>query len=183
MTEIFYKGRRRTKPLKKHSSKQTIFVKNQRIENPLNEGQYSFGTFPEIHWSNKILFEAGEIYLLFGQHHGPNSGYGLAHIWAEHEGNLRNKGYYHQLEIANYVASILVNGAKIYTEFGSKPAAQVIKSSLGMVVLAMWEQGNEQFYSVITAFPGEARGTQVGKLDMIEKRLLVEPLQFSSGKQ
>ncbi|EOF6004814.1 recombinase family protein [Salmonella enterica] len=73
-----------------------------------------------------------------GRHTGPNRGFGVNHIWAEHEKELARLGYNTISDVARFVRDISQPGAPIYCEFnhpGGKHRTTVLKSALGMVIL------------------------------------------------
>lgn len=125
------------------------------------------GYFPELNEKYRLDFPAGKIVLKQGEHRGPNRGFGVVHILAEHKSDLTKYNLNHSAEgVARYVKSILHPGAKIYSEFASvrgfhRPT--VIWSLVGTIVLERQEIDGEIFYSVVTAFGGKnAKGTQIG---------------------
>ena len=58
---------------------------NSHIAHPA--GLPCFGSLPEF-VSRGDVIPAGDIFLRVGNHRGPNSGFGVRHIWAEHENEL-----------------------------------------------------------------------------------------------
>jgi len=139
--------------------------KNKYVVNPVTQTP-SFGTFPLIE-SRGIVFLEGEIYLKHGVHRGPNRGFGMEHIWAEHQNYLIANGYTEKIDVARYVADIIKPKASIHSEFaemGNK-RVQVVKSAVGMVILEERLDGsNIPIYSVVTAYLGKAQGPKIGAL-------------------
>jgi hypothetical protein len=125
------------------------------------------GYFPELNKKHRLDFPAGRIVLKQGEHRGPNRGFGVAHILAEHKSDLTKYTLDHSTDgVISYVKLILRSGAKIYSEFASvrgfhRPT--VIRSLVGTVILERQEIDGEIFYSVVTAFGSKsAKGTQIG---------------------
>lgn len=137
--------------------------KNRYVVNPVSLTP-SFGTFPTIN-SRGIVFLEGEIYLKHGEHTAANRGFGREHIWAEHQRYLIENGYPSKEEVARYVADIIQPNASIHSEFEQlrNKRVQVVKSAVGLVVLEERLDGaNVNFYSVITAYRGKAKGPKIG---------------------
>lgn len=127
------------------------------------------GFFPELNDKYREEFPIGKIVLKHGEHRGPNRGFGIVHILAEHKSDLTNHSLKHSSDgVIDYVSLILRSGAKIYSEFASvrgfhRPT--VIWSSVGTVVLERQIINGQNIYSVITAFGRKsAKGTQIGTL-------------------
>ncbi|MFZ6778034.1 hypothetical protein ACO0LD_14480 [Undibacterium sp. Ji83W] len=129
-----------------------------------------WGQFPEIITAQKT-FPAGPLRLRYGEHVGPQKGYGLAHIW-EARNFFHNKFNTPTLAtdaIADFLFKILEPGAEIYYEGNlatSTDKATVFKSSAGTVVVEERKDGvGNTFYSIVTAIPNNnARGTKIGTL-------------------
>jgi hypothetical protein len=141
------------------------FSENDSINNPLT-GTPSFGVFPYI--KHKLYeFPKGEIYLRYGRHIGANRGFGLIHIWKEHFKEITNT---HDaiIDIGKFVSSIISENAKIYCEdFSSRkrPRTTIFKSKKGLVILEERRDGkNNCYYAVVTAYSGNAKGSQIGAL-------------------
>lgn len=136
--------------------------RNTPINNP-HTGTPSFGVIPEIVFKG-TKFEHGHIYLRYGEHFGANRGFGVDHIWAEHfkkiltvEEALR--------DIPIYVSGILQKGGAIHSEFDMRNRCMVFKSKQGLVILEPKLDGeNKNYYSVITAYNGQAKGPKIGAL-------------------
>lgn len=139
--------------------------KNTFVLNPESDS-FVYGSVPEINFRDDS-FVGGDIFLRHGEHRGPNRGFGVVHIWAEHEKDLRKIGFNSQNEVSRFVSEIIRPRLPIYCEFNDARGNHrlaVLKSSKGIVYLEMKQNAdNEQFYSVVTAFPkGKARGTIIG---------------------
>lgn len=124
---------------------------NQNVTHPA--GLACYGMIPEI-VSKGEWIPAGEIFLRVGRHTGPNRGFGVRHIWAEHEKELTKMGYHTINDVARYISDIIRPGAKIYCEFNSAAGRHrptVLKSPLGLVVQAP-ETASGHIYTVVTAY-------------------------------
>jgi hypothetical protein len=88
---------------------------NRPVINPLT-GTPRFGSFPALKARGKE-FASGPIYLREGQHRGPNSGFGLRHIWQEHFADEIDPKRAESKVVA-FVAGILRHGSEIYYEGG-----------------------------------------------------------------
>ncbi|EPY0179491.1 hypothetical protein ACW3ST_004943 [Salmonella enterica subsp. salamae serovar 42:b:e,n,x,z15] len=108
---------------------------NSPIAHP--DGLACYGRVPEIETKNDFI-PAGDIFLRKGKYTGLNSGFGVNHIWAEHEKELAQLGYNTISDVARFVRDIIQPGAPIYCEFnhpGRKHRTTVLKSALTMVIL------------------------------------------------
>jgi hypothetical protein len=136
------------------------------ITHPDGGGRHSFGLVPAI---RSCALPAGEIYLKFGEHRGPQSGFGLIHIWQSHYKDLMNRGFLEQMQVVDYVAAIAVPGAPIYCEYAHmrKPRLAVLKSLHGILIIEYRPLPSSNLsYSVITAYPRkQAHGVLVGKIE------------------
>lgn len=146
------------------------YKKNDTINNP-RTGTPVFGMFPNIVYQNTEL-EAGPIYLRYGQHLGPHRGFGLCHIWHEHKKEIQQatKSPLLTVEeavevIPEYIAGLLIRGAPIHSEFDQKARCMVVRIRKGIVLLEPHKDGQaETFYSIITAYGGQAQGPRIGAL-------------------
>jgi hypothetical protein len=131
-------------------------------------GLLSFGIVPQITTRDGEVIETGEIRLRFGEHWGPNHGYGIHHILQEHpKVALANPSAI--LSVAQFVASVIQPKADIHCEFASMRGRHrpvVIKRPHGQVVLEpMHDREIGVYYSVITAIPTtKAKGPKIGAL-------------------
>lgn len=143
-----------------------LYHKNKTILNP-NTGTTVFGVVPEV-LNSRYHFPEGDIFLRYGEHRGPNRGWGLRHLWVEHEKQLGLMGYESEEDSARYVADILQPGAKIYCEFASlrNEKMAVLQSTLGTVIIEhRYDENNKTFYSVVTAFGSKRpHGQLIGNL-------------------
>lgn len=140
--------------------------KNNYIINP-NSNTPVFGDFRELrtrHKKTDIIFPAGPVYLKRGEHLGPERGFGLIHIVAEHSDDVKRQGFDPLLEegVAGFVADIFVRGIKIHSEFaGGK--VMLVKREGSVAVIQLRQDGEgRSIYSVVTAFNGKAKGPVIG---------------------
>lgn len=141
--------------------------KNTFVLNPKTQ-TYVYDLVPEITFKHD-RFEAGEIKLRYGEHTGPNRGFGVAQIWAEHSKELEALGYQSIDKVANYISDIIVAGTPIFCEFNDPRGNHriaVLKTSKGVAYLEKKYDGhNNVFYSVVTAFrKNKAHGTRIGSV-------------------
>lgn len=146
------------------------YKKNDTINNP-RTGTPIFGMFPEI-VHQKVKFEAGPIYLRYGEHRGAHRGFGLVHVWREHGKEIRRETQSPLLTveeaieiIPGYVAGLLIKGAPIHSEFDQKMRCMVVKIRKGVVLLEPFLDGDAgTYYSIVTAYGGQAKGPKIGAL-------------------
>ena len=127
--------------------------KNKYIINPYT-GTPVFGVIPLIK-NKSYCFPEGEIFLKYGEHRGANRGWGLKHIWKEHEKDMLIMGYKSESDVSRYIGDILKSGSKIYCEFSNlrNERVAVLQSSIGSAIIEHRVDGkNNTFYSVITAY-------------------------------
>ncbi|EKF9707696.1 TPA: hypothetical protein PMC41_003348 [Vibrio cholerae] len=127
-----------------------------------------FGSIPEISFRGSFFIGA-DIFLRYGEHRGVNRGFGAVHIWAEHSKDLIELGYPTRDDVARFVSDLIRPRCPIYCEFNNPRGNHrlaVLKTAIGVVYLEQtYNQENEPFYSVVTAFPkGKAHGTQIGSV-------------------
>ncbi len=141
---------------------------NSPIAHP--NGFECYGRIPEI-IKGKDQIPAGDIFLRIGRHSGPNRGFGVRHIWAEHQIELQNKGYNTVDDVSKFIMDIILPGTPIHCEFdnaGGRHRVTVLKTSLGIVVLEPKEDLSADsgwIYSVVTAYTRKnAHGTLVGNV-------------------
>jgi hypothetical protein len=133
------------------------------ILNP-NTGNTVFGILPPLRLGGLVVEEAG-VLLFEGRHVGPNRGWGLAHIWAEHQPELRRLGYEQKSDAPLFVSAVLRERTPVYFEGGSYRSTRVlvVRSSTGTAVLEYRQRTEGAIWSVVTAFAGtKTHGTQVG---------------------
>lgn len=131
-------------------------------------GQLSYGNVPLITLRGGEVIEAGEVRLRFGEHWGPNHGYGIHHILQEHP-KVALADPNAILSVAQFVASIIQPKSDIHCEFASMRGRHrpvVIRRSHGQVVLEpMRDNAIGVYYSVVTAIPStKAKGPRIGAL-------------------
>lgn len=141
---------------------------NSAIAHP--DGLACYGRVPEINSKGDVI-PAGDIFLRAGKHIGPNRGFGVRHIWAEHENELLGLGYNTVDDVARFVRDIIRPGAPIYCEFnhpGGKHRTTVLKSSLGIVILEPREAQDTDdgwIYVVVTAYTKRnPHGVEIGRV-------------------
>jgi hypothetical protein len=136
---------------------------NSLIQHP--KGGFNFGSIPDL---PKHHIPGGGIYLKRGVHRSKNRGFGVAHIWAEHQKDLMRLGYSQESDVVRYVADIIQNSTPIYYEGASMkaPRVAVLRSRLGILIAEHRPlQDPALAYSVITAYPkGQAHGVLVGNI-------------------
>ncbi|PWC17204.1 hypothetical protein DDT52_16450 [Brenneria roseae subsp. roseae] len=142
---------------------------NSSVSHP--DGHACYGRVPEIK-SKGDYIPAGNIFLRVGRHTGPNKGFGVRHIWAEHESELVKLGYMTVDDVALFVRDIVRPGVPIYCEFSSisgRHRPTVLKSSIGIVILEPKEAPETDsgwIYVVVTAYTRRtAHGVLVGKIE------------------
>lgn len=135
------------------------------------DGLKCYGKIPEIDAQGDVI-PAGDIFLRAGRHTGPNRGFGVRHIWAEHERELTRLGYDTVNEVPRFVRDIIRPGTPIYCEFshpGGKHRPTILKSSLGIVVLEPKEATDNRsgwIYVVVTAYTSrKAHGVLIGRVE------------------
>ena len=141
--------------------------KNRYVDNP-NTKTPIFGEIEQI-VIGKTTILAGNIYLRQGEHRGVNRGFGVVHIAAEHKKDLGKLGYDidNEEDIATYIAKIISPGATIHTEFDSLGGIklEIQKRGVGMAAIQEKQDGQGNIiYSVVTAYPGNAKGPKIGTL-------------------
>ncbi|UXY16654.1 hypothetical protein N8I74_06440 [Chitiniphilus purpureus] len=132
------------------------FITNPKTQTPI------FGVFPAI---QKHDFPQGNIYLRHGEHKSRHKGFGLIHIWAER--------FPHLTEIADaeskvlpWVGSILGGPADIHCEFDDPRGEHrptILRGRYGLLIVEFRKDGeNGPFYSIVTAYVGQAKGPKIG---------------------
>ena len=155
--------------VKKDSNYGVEGTPNSPVTHP--DGLEYYGHVPEI-TSKGDYIPAGYIYLRVGRHTGPNKGFGVRHIWAEHEKELARLGYTSVEDVARFVRDIIQPGAPIYCEFnhpGGKHRTTVLKSTMGIVILEPREAPDTDsgwIYVVVTAFTKRnPHGVLIGRIE------------------
>lgn len=128
-------------------------------------GSESFGTVPDM---PKFSLPGGEIYLRVGEHFGPNSGYGVMHVWEAHRADLAKHDCLSVDSVAGLIARMIVPGAQIYCEFKELTGGHrvaVLKNALGSLILQPRNERRGFGYYVVTWYPQRrAHGTLVGNI-------------------
>ena len=140
--------------------------KGQSINNPAT-GLPSFGTFPAIALPERP-FDGGQIYLRYGEHRGPNRGWGLEHIWKARFPKELTSADAEPL-VTDMLTKILAAGAEIHYAFelgnaGNRVA--VIKRPHGTVIVEERHDGRGvAFYSIVTAIEStKTNGSKIGAI-------------------
>ncbi|WP_146187177.1 hypothetical protein [Novimethylophilus kurashikiensis] len=135
------------------------------ILNP-STGTHEFGRFPEIN-SRHVKFPAGPIVLRHGQHRGPNSGFGLVHIWKEHF-PVHDSVDQASSHVIGFIQNILRPGSKIHyeSELGRRANRPLVwRNREGTAILELREDTDGPVYSIVTAFRSRGPvGFQIGSL-------------------
>lgn len=141
---------------------------NDNVAHP--DGLGSYGRIPHINSKGDII-PAGDIYLRKGRHTGPNKGFGVRHIWAEHSKEMERFGYYSVDDVAKFVRDIIRPGVPIYCSFDrpdGKHRPTVLRTAIGLAILEPREdEGSESgyIYVVVTAYTKKtAFGDMVGRV-------------------
>lgn len=141
---------------------------NSNVPHP--DGLDSYGYIPSLN-SKGASIPAGRIFLRNGRHTGPNRGFGIRHIWAEHSKELQQSGYQTINDVAKYIRDIIQPGASIYCEFshpGGRHRPTVLKTALGIVILEPREDSGSDsgyIYVVVTAYKArKAHGVMLGSI-------------------
>jgi hypothetical protein len=126
-----------------------------RVLHPTN-GTDIFGEMPGIDKSG-ILLPPGLIHLVEGEHYGPNSGFGVVHIVAEHDRQIarKNKALAQMSShdrVRHYVAQILIRKAQIFVEHEKPKRPVVIHTAKGGVILELRRNDGISWYSVVSAY-------------------------------
>lgn len=130
---------------------------------------YEFGNFPLLSKSYREIFPSGKIILKKGEHRGNHLGFGARHILAEHNLELKRKGFENNEQgIIEYINQILRRGAKILSEFENTRGNHrplIVYSTQGTVVLQRQNFNGSTVYSIVTAFPRtNPIGIQIGSM-------------------
>lgn len=131
-----------------------------RVLNP-KTGTDIFGLFPEID-QRGIYLPPGNIHLCHGDHYGPNKGFGVLHIIAEHGGQIARA--YPALAplaphdmVVGYVNKILMRQAPVFIEADNVSRPVVIHTVAGGVILEKRGPDHAAWYSVVSAYNRKAR--------------------------
>ena len=141
----------------------------KEIPNP-RTGELDWAHVPELKTASKT-FPAGPIRLRYGEHWGPERGYGLTHIWEARK--FKSAVLASPMDaihvVDNLIMSILQSGAEIYhdaTQARSVDRPVVFWTNSGTVVVEERVDGTgKAFYSIVTAIPKKnPKGTLIGNL-------------------
>jgi hypothetical protein len=105
--------------------------------------------------------------LLVGKHVGPNKGYGVAHIWAEHRDEMARFGLFEQHHVGDFVSSVVRPHCPLYFDIQRARLTRLlaVRSKNGTAILELREAATDNYWSVVTAFMRpNPRGTKVGIL-------------------
>jgi hypothetical protein len=145
-----------------------------RVLNPFDNTEI-FGMVPPLTLTSKTkgvtLTRAAPIYLTEGRHFGPNGGFGVAHIWAEHKTDIVQAGFASIGLVPAYLQEVLTAPSKIYFEdrILRKPRVNAVRIATGTVILEYYrtiiDKVETPHWSVITAYskPRKA-GVLVGQI-------------------
>jgi hypothetical protein len=124
------------------------------VLNPLT-GELSFGTIPQLKLAGLAIPEA-RIHLHLGRHIGPNRGFGVRHIWAEHKAEILRAGYVEESDVPRYVLEMLKPGTPPFFEGQSwgKTRLMAVRSAKGTAIVELREQREAVVWAVVTAFSG-----------------------------
>lgn len=131
-----------------------------RVLNP-KTGTDIFGLFPEID-QLAVYLPPGKIHLCHGEHVGPNRGFGIEHILAEHGGQIARahpslaRLNPHDMVIG-YVNKILLRQAPIFIEADNVNRPVVIHTVTGGVILERRGPEHATWYSVVSAYNRKTR--------------------------
>ena len=96
-----------------------------------------------------------------GKHTGPNRGFGAAHIWAEHQKEMAQRGFFAEADVPSYVAAIVCVGTPLYFTAGDMRNTRLlaVRSATGMAVLEQhYLRDAVVVWSVVTAYSGNRKG-------------------------
>jgi hypothetical protein len=138
-------------------------LSSRPILNP-GTGLCSFGVVPGLKLAGLVLAEA-EIHLPMGRHIGPNRGFGVRHIWAEHRIEMVQAGFHSEAEVPLYLLEIVQAGTPLFFEGASwhQTRLMAVRSARGTAVIEFRDRREGPVWSVVTAFSGaKTHGTRVG---------------------
>lgn len=145
-----------------------------RVLNPINNTEV-FGVVPALTLTSQhkgaIITRVAPIHLLEGKHIGPNSGFGVAHIWAEHEREILQAGFATRNDVPAYVQRILTAPGLIYFEDRKlkKPRVNAVRIVTGTVILeyvrTIINKVEMPHWTVVTAYSNQRNaGVVVGRI-------------------
>ncbi|MBB1248524.1 MULTISPECIES: hypothetical protein [unclassified Rhizobium] len=133
------------------------------VPHPITGG-LTFGQVPPC-VTRGVHLPGGEIRLLIGRHIGPNHGYGLRHIWAEHAKEMAAAGITTSEGVGHYVALIIRPGTPLFYSGDSfrKTRLMAVRSATGTAILEWRDQRDMPFWSVVTAYSANKKhGSLIG---------------------
>jgi hypothetical protein len=145
-----------------------------RVLNPVDNTDI-FGVVPPLTLTSKhkgvITTLQAPIHLVQGRHLGPNSGFGVVHIWAEHKKEIIQDGFANQSLVPAYVQKILTAPGLIYFEDRKIPRTRVntVRIVTGTVILeyvrTIIDKIETPHWSVVTAYSNtRTAGVLVGQI-------------------
>ena len=100
-----------------------------------------------------------------GRHIGPNKGFGVRHIWAEHQSDMDKAGYQSKFDVPLYVLGIIQTGTPLYFEGANWQVTRLmaVRSARGTAILEFRDRREGPLWTIVTAFSGtKTHGTRVG---------------------
>jgi hypothetical protein len=145
-----------------------------KVLNPVTR-THDFGSIPLLTLNTQlrgvITTVPAPIYLVEGRHFGPNGGFGVAHIWAEHEAEIVASGFATLSDVPAYVQRILSSHALIYFEDRriAKSRVNAVRIVTGTVILeyvrTIENKVEVPHWSVVTAYSNtRTAGVLVGSI-------------------
>jgi hypothetical protein len=145
-----------------------------RVLNPIDNTDV-FGLVPPLTLTTKskgvIQTQAAPIHLVEGKHIGPNAGFGVAHIWAEHRQEIIRDGFRNRGLVPAYVQGILTAPGLIYFEDRKlqRPRVNTVRIVTGTVILeyirTVIDKVETPHWSVVTAYSNtRTAGVVVGRI-------------------
>ncbi len=145
-----------------------------KVISPLSNSDV-FGIVPALNLNSQhkgiITTVDAPIHLVEGKHIGPNSGFGVAHIWAEHMKEIIQSGFSARSDVPAYVQSILTAPGLIYFEDRKSARLRVntVRIVTGTVILeyvrTVINKVETPHWSVITAYSNpRTAGVVVGQI-------------------
>lgn len=149
-------------------------MSKKRVISPLSNTDV-FGIIPSLSLNSQhkgiITTVSAPIHLVEGKHIGPNSGFGVAHIWAEHEKEIIQSGFSNQSDVPAYVQNILTTPGLIYFEDRKSTRLRVntVRIVTGTVILeyvrTVINKVETPHWSVVTAYSNtRTAGVVVGQI-------------------
>ncbi|MFG1299148.1 hypothetical protein V5F49_05065 [Xanthobacter sp. V3C-3] len=117
--------------------------------------------------------------MLRGKHTGPNKGFGVCHIWAEHRREMEHFDLVEEAHVPIYVAKIVCAGTPLHFEGSDIKATKLIavRSSIGLAILQLRPTREETYWSIVTAYASSKKhGVRVGAvLDVFVPAVAASP--------